>query len=149
MTARHAKLSPRRGRGFTLLEAIVALTVFSICAMALYGWLAVNVNALRRVEARAASVRDGRTALALLEAVNPMAEPKGERALPGGLLVRWTSKEIVAPKPGVGPSGSPLVFDLALYDMEVRAVRAGREANRFVVRRAGWETVRTLRDDSY
>lgn len=149
MIASRAFPSTRRERGFSLLEAIVALTVFSICAMALYGWLAVNVNALMRVEARAVGVRDGRTALAMLEAVNPMAEPSGERTLPGGLVVRWTSREVVERKPGVGPSGNPLVFDLALYDVEVRVLRAGREANRFVVRRAGWETVRTLRDDDF
>lgn len=143
-------MSPRsHAGGFSLLEAIVALTVFSICALALYGWLAVNVNALGRVEARSAGVRDGRTALALLEAVNPMTTPQGERTLPGGLVVRWTSQEVVKRKPGVAPSGMPLVFDLALYDMDVRVLRAGRQVTRFAVRRAGWETVRTMRNDGY
>jgi len=143
------RASRRRARGFSLLEAIVALTVFSICAMALYGWLAVNLDALVRVEASAGSVRDGRAALALMETVNPMAEPKGQRELPGELAVRWTSKEIDARAPGVGMSGSVLIFDLALYEMDVQVLRAGREVRRFEVRRAGWETVRSLGDDEF
>ena len=71
----------RRQRGFTLLEAIVALTIFSICAMALYAWLATNVRALGRVQASTLAVQDGRAALAVLETINPMTEPSGERTL--------------------------------------------------------------------
>jgi general secretion pathway protein I len=138
-----------RAAGFSLLEAIVALTIFSMCAMALYGWLAVNQSALIRVQARDAAVRDGRSALAVLEPVNPMAEAAGERKLPGGLTVRWTSTEVAERRPGTSPSGSRLVFDLALYELDVRVLRGGREVNRFSVRRAGWETVRTMRDDDF
>lgn len=135
-----------RVRGFSLLEAIVALTIFSMCAVALYGWLATNVRALGRVEAQQALVRDGRAALAVLESVNPMAEPRGERSLPGGLQVRWSSRELVPPRPGKGPGGNTLVFDLALYNLDVEVLRDGRETTRFTVRRAGWKAARTLGD---
>lgn len=147
MSAPHAPASPRHARGFTLLEAIVALTIFSICAIALYGWLAVNVNALARVDARANEVRDGRTALAMLEPVNPMLEPAGERDLPGGLVVRWTSSEVVKRKPAVSMTNDPLVFDIALYEMDVQALRGGRQTSQFKVRRAGWESVRKSGND--
>ena len=137
----------RRVSGFSLLEAIIALTIFSICAMALYGWLAINQSSLARVQERDAAVRDGRAALAALEAVNPMAEPQGSRKLPGELEFRWTSTEIVPGAPGTGPSGNTLVFDLALYELDVEVLRSGREVNHFSVRRAGWETVRTMFDE--
>ena len=138
----------RRQRGFTLLEAIVALTVFSICAMALYGWLAVNVGALARVDSRSETLRASRVALAVLEPINPMTEPQGERGLPGGMVVRWTSKEIDR-RGGVSTAGTPLIFDLALYDLDVEVVRDGRLLDRFTVRRAGWVTARTLRNDDF
>lgn len=138
-----------RARGFSLLEAIVALTVFSICALALYGWLAVNQTALSRVQASDASVRDARSALAVLESVNPMAEPEGERELPSGLSVRWTSDEIVPRAPGTGPGGTQLIFDLALYELDVEVLREGREVRRFSLRRAGWESVRPLISDDF
>lgn len=137
----------RRGqRGFTLLEAIVALTIFAICAMALYGWLAVNVDALVRAGLRIDALRDDRAALAVLEPVNPMSEPKGERALPGGLSVRWTSR-VVDRRTGVSAAGTPIAFDLALYDMDVEVRREGKRIDGFTLRRAGWVTARRLQDD--
>jgi general secretion pathway protein I len=137
--------SARAQGGFTLLEAIVALTIFAICAMALYGWLAVNVNALLRTGARSDALRDDRVALAVLEPVNPMAEPKGERVLPGGLSVRWSGKEIDR-RSSVSAAGTPLAFDLALYDLDVEVRRGNRRVDRFTVRRAGWVTARTLKN---
>lgn len=136
----------RPARGFSLLEAIVALTIFSMSAVALYGWLATNMRALGRVETQQARVRDGRAALAVLESVNPMAEPRGERNLPDGLQIRWTSRELVPPRAGKGPAGNTLVFDLALYNLEVAVSRDGRETTRFTVRRAGWKTARSAGD---
>ncbi len=136
----------RRQRGFTLLEAIVALTVFSICAMALYAWLATNVSALGRVEARTRGIDDGRAALAVLETVNPMDEPRGERTLPGGLVVRWDSEELQK-RPGEGLSGNVLIFDLGLYDVHAQVLRDGALVQDFTVRRAGWTTARKLPDD--
>lgn len=130
--------------GFSLLEAIVALTIFSICVLALYGWLSVNITALSRVDASQRRTGDGRLAMAVLEPVNPMAEPRGERHLPGGVEIRWQGREVVAPKPGVGPAGNPLIFDLGLYDLDVEVLRQGRETSRFSVRRAGWATARRL-----
>jgi len=140
-----------RGRqsGFSLLEAIVALTIFSICAMALYAWMSVNQTALVRIQARDAAVRDGRAALATLELVNPMSEPEGTRSLPGGLEVRWNGHEIVPAAPGTGAAGNLLAFDLALYELEVSAMRKGREVAHFTVRRAGWKTARTMRDEDF
>jgi prepilin-type N-terminal cleavage/methylation domain-containing protein len=137
--------SARAQGGFTLLEAIVALTIFAICAMALYGWLAVNVNALLRTGARSDALRDDRVALAVLEPVNPMTEPKGERILPGGLSVRWSGKEIDR-RSSVSAAGTPLAFDLALYDLDVEVRRGNRRVDRFTVRRAGWVTARTLKN---
>lgn len=135
--------------GFSLLEAIVALTVFSVCALALYGWLAVSQNALLRVQANDASVRDGRSALALLETVNPMTEPEGERILPGDLQVRWTGTEVAENRPGIGLGGGQTVFDLALYELDVEVAREGREVRRFTLRRVGWDTARTFSDDDF
>lgn len=127
----------------------MALTIFSICALALYAWMSVDQTALIRIQAHDAAVRDGRAALAALELVNPMAEPEGARTLPGGLEMRWSSHELVPRAPGTGGGGGMLVFDMALYELDVAVSRRGREMARFQVRRAGWETVRTMRDADF
>ena len=54
---------------------------------------------------------------------------------------------MVDQKPGKGLAGNSLIFDLALYEMDVRVLREGREVQRFAVRRAGWTTARTLDND--
>jgi general secretion pathway protein I len=136
----------RRQHGFTLLEAIVALTIFSICAIALYGWLATNVRALGRVEAASQSVEDGRTALAVLETINPMTEPSGTRELPQGVSVRWQSREIER-RPGISAAGTLLAFDLALYDVRLEVLHDGTVTRVLDVRRAGWITARSLAPD--
>lgn len=135
-----------RARGFSLLEAIVALTVFSICALSLYAWLAVNVDALGRVDASNQRASDGRLALAILETVNPMAELAGERRLPGDVEVRWEGRELVPVETGMGPAGAPLIFDMGLYELDVTVMRQARATTRFTVRRAGWRTARALTD---
>lgn len=135
-------MTARAGRGFSLLEAIVALAVFSTAALALYGWLSTNVVGLGRAEARIDALRDARAGLAVVETINPMAEPRGSRDL-DGLIVEWTSEEVVPRRSGTTATGLPSVFDLALYELEVTVRRGPRETYRFQVRRAGWESVRS------
>lgn len=133
-------------RGFTLLEAVVAMTIFSMAALALMGWLSVNIQAIAHAEAHAAALDDARAGLALLETINPLLEPEGERALPG-LTMRWTSKPVVERRSGKGPSGGTTIFDLALFDVRVELQHEGRPPQSFTVRRAGWEAVRPVDPD--
>ena len=79
-------MSTRRGRraragGFTLLEAIVAMVVMATCLLALYGWLSTNTISLNRAQVQLRSVEDARTALSLIDTVNPMSEPAGQRGI--------------------------------------------------------------------
>lgn len=136
---RHAR---RSSRGFSLLEAIVALTIFSAGALTLYGWLSVNVTSLGRAEARTDALRDARAGLALIETINPLAEPRGTRDI-GALTIEWAARPVAERRTGATPVGRPSVFDLALYDVDVVVLREGSESYRFTVRRAGWESVRS------
>jgi len=139
----------RRPHGFTLLEAIVAMVIMATALLALYSWLSANTIAMNRVVAQASSLEDARTALALVETINPMATPGGEREA-GPLLVRWSSEPVAGKRPGLSQAGLPTQFDLTLYEISVQVLRDGREVRAFSFRKAGWVAARPIQlDDEY
>lgn len=145
MTRRPSGHGQRHARGFTLLEAIVALVVFSMGAFALYGWLSTNIITLERIRDRQEVEAAMHSALDIVRRTNPMETPAGERRA-GHLLVSWTSVLVEAPRPNVGQSGTPAIFNVGLYDANVRVLRDGKELSVFRVRQVGWKQVRVVGD---
>ena len=138
--------APRAARGFTLLEAIVAMTIFSMCALALFGWQSGSLRALDRIEARATRADQVRLGLAVMAGVNPMVEPKGERQF-GDKRVRWEATPIEPVKSGATQVGLPSLFDVGLYDVAVVVRRKDdvgtTDLADFHVRLVGFKQVRT------
>lgn len=135
-------------RGFTLLEAIVALVLMATTLISLYTWLAANTIAISRAQASTAALMDARAGLALVESVNPMQEPSGEREL-GPLTVRWTSEPVVEPQPGLSRAGLPTLFRIGLYRMSVDVLRGPQVVRTFEVRRTGWEQVQSVSPEDW
>ena len=136
---------PRSAAGFTLLEAIVALVVFTVGAFALYGWLSTNILTLNRISERQQIESTMRSALDLIRRTNPMETPVGQRDV-GNLTVSWTSVPVEPPRPNVFQDGMPGIFNVGLYDATVHVLRDGREVHVFHVRQVGWKQMRTVRD---
>lgn len=141
-----AARNPLKTRGFTLLEAIVALVIFSLGAFSLYGWLDVNLRTLGRIEAGREALSSGQSALDLLRRVNPMEEPSGRREV-AGLVVEWLAEPLMEPTDGLGRLGSPTLYEIGLYRMDVRVSMDGRPVQVFSVRQVGWRQVRFLELD--
>jgi general secretion pathway protein I len=133
----------RREAGTTLLEAIVALSLLAIGAMALFAWMGTHARTFDRVAANAERLSMERSALAVIEHVNPMTEPRGRREIVG-LTVEWTARQVTPTKPGRGPGGPVTVFDVALYDVAVEVDQGDGETSRFTVRKLGWVTARSF-----
>ncbi|HOC11834.1 MULTISPECIES: prepilin-type N-terminal cleavage/methylation domain-containing protein [Thermomonas] len=130
----------RAQAGFTLLEAIVALVVFTMGALALYGWLSTNIITLDRIRARQQLELTMHSALDLIRRTNPMDTPVGERQV-GDLKVSWISALLEPAKPNVVQSGRPGIFVVGLYEVSVRVSRNGQLLQTFQVRQVGWKQV--------
>ena len=128
--------------GFTLLEAIVAMVVFTMGAFALYGWLATNTITLERIRQRQQIEAATQSALDMIRRSNPMESPEGQRKV-GDLMVTWTAKLVEPARTGSSQEGAPTLFAVGLYDVDVRVMHAGRELGAFRVRQAGWKQLYT------
>lgn len=126
--------------GFTLLEAIVALVVFTMGAFALYGWLSTNIITLNRIRDRQQVEQAMHAAIDMLRRSNPMETPDGRRKA-GELEVHWHAVAIEPPRPNVVQSGQPGIFVVGLYDVTVRVTRENRELQTFRLRQVGWKQV--------
>lgn len=131
--------------GFTLLEAIVALVVFTMGALALYGWLSTNTITLMRIRDRQQVEQALLSSLDLIRRSNPMKTPSGRREV-GDLVVSWSSTPLEPPRPNVDQSGSPAIYMVGLYEVDVRVLRDQRELQTFRVRQVGWDQVRAVDD---
>ena len=133
------RIGPAHTKGFTLLEAIVALAVMSLALIPLVSFVAQSANEL--VLAGEANERSFtmQSALALMEPVNPMAEPKGSLVLDPTISVSWDSQEIV--KPNDAPLiGSGLAnFRLGFYTTHVTVFRNNAPWFLFDMRKVGYE----------
>lgn len=139
---------PHRQRGFSLLEAIVALTIMATCLLALYAWLSTSTLALNRVRNNAAALADARAAMAVIETVNPMAEPSGTRRLPP-LEVRWKSEPLTDLRLGMSPAGGATQFDFRLYALDVEVLRDSQPVRDFRIRKTGWAASRPVAADDF
>jgi general secretion pathway protein I len=106
-------------RGFSLLEAIVALTLLAVAGLALFSWINASFDGIARADAAQARAQAQSNALAYIQTINPMVRPVGETKL-GSLTVSWRAREI-APKikPNEGSPDGTGNFMVALYDIEL------------------------------
>lgn len=132
--------------GFTLLEAIVALTLMATSLLSLYAWLSSNTLALNHVSAKALSLQDSRAAMAVIETINPMSTPDGAREL-APLQIRWKSKPLTDRRFGMSAAYAATPFDFRLYLLDVTVMRDKRVVNEFSVRKTGWVVARPIVSD--
>lgn len=137
-----------RSRGFTLLEAIVAMVILASAGVAVFAWINSNLSSLQRV--RDANFRSEAlvNALEYMDRVNPMATPEG-RANLGPYFLQWRSEALAPPVDGAGyPSGLGL-YQLALYGTTVK-VKSAEDRDWFEIqlKQVGFKRVRSdaLRD---
>lgn len=117
-----AEAGLRSQRGFTLIEAMVAMVIFGAAGMALFTWVNASVVSLRRAEdANARSAAMG-NAIEFMQSVNPMQTPDGKFSF-GPYRLEWQAQASMPPIDGSGHTLGLSNFQLALYDTQVKVYR--------------------------
>lgn len=131
-----------RQRGFTLLEAVVAMVLISSAGAALFAWINSELSALARVQQSDARAEAMVNAVEFMYTVNPMLAPEGKVAI-AGYTLEWKAKPISAVQDGVSYPRGMSLYQLALYDNYVTVQQAdGTRWFDFTLRQVGYKRVR-------
>lgn len=130
-----------RQRGFSLLEAIVALAVLASVGMALFAAINQSLQMVARAEAARERESAMRNVVAWLQTVNPAQTPTGEQPL-GDYLVRWDSEPVEPPREEENGYMKTGLYRVGLYDIHLRLDRDGQPFADLHVRRVGYVQVR-------
>lgn len=129
-------------RGFTLLEAIVALAIFSAGAMALYGLFSANLLGLARARDVVGQIPIVEQAVERLSLVNPHRQAQGEFQL-GSIDVVWEATPLEPLRQSQNAVGFMGSFEVGLYQVDFEISEGERLLGAWQMRLVGYEAVRT------
>ena len=108
----------RRQRGFSLLEAIVAMTILATAGMALFAAMGQSVQMVARAENARLADSAVRNAVAWMETVNPAQTPQGEQQL-GDVTLRWSAELVEPERDAMTGYMQPGHYRVGLYDVRL------------------------------
>lgn len=125
--------------GFSLIEALVALTIAAITLTVIFELQSQMVRGQERATRAMEQVAAQENALALIRDINFMEQPSGEIALPDGDTIRWTADPKGEMVNNTGfPTGNGQ-FQLQLYAVTVIVERPdGTSLAPLSLDRLGW-----------
>jgi general secretion pathway protein I len=129
--------------GFTLIEAIVALVLLAITLMPLYEWVGRSLVGMIRVADASRQAEAQLSAVSVVAAVNPMAEPSGAVDA-GSYRIRWQSTPLTDPVDNSGYPRGVGLYQVALYRVRAEVIRGDQIWFAFDVDQMGYHRVRTL-----
>jgi general secretion pathway protein I len=112
----------RSEAGFTLLEAIVALVIFSTAGLALFSWINQNLSALARTAEVSAQAQAKRNILEYMNEINPMERATGSNDF-GTYQIAWKSAEEIAPHVNAAYPVGTGAFLVGLYRDTIEVTR--------------------------
>ncbi len=128
-----------RRTGFSLIEALVALTIAAMVLGAIFELQIQMARGQQRAMDAMAQVTALENAIALTRDINFMEQPIGRIDLAGGDTIQWTSRAKAPAVTNVGfPAGDGL-FDVQMFSVTVSVDRpSGRSPAPLVFDRVGW-----------
>ncbi|WP_062059911.1 PulJ/GspJ family protein [Cellvibrio sp. OA-2007] len=127
--------------GFTLVEAMVALVIFSMAAMGIYSWINTNLISLNRVVVVAESEFVVNSVIERLKLVDLRNESDGLFDV-AGYQVRWRAELVEPWSQGLSPRGTVGIYDLGLYRVVVDLNKGGQVVATYSYRQTAWYQAR-------
>lgn len=131
----------RRAHGFSLLEAIVALTILASAGLALFAAMNQSVQMVARAENARQADSAVRNAVAWMETVNPSQTPQGEQQL-GEVTLRWSSELVEPARDAMTGYLQAGLYEVGLYQVRLELSRDGQPLADTSIRRVGYRQVR-------
>lgn len=150
--ARRVKARPARApfvsigrdasRGFTLLEAIVAVAVVGIALIPIITFISQMVTGLNRAGDSNARNLAQQAIIEMLEPLNPLEEPNGGEQI-GNLDIRWESQALIPPNTAIRPGNGLATFGIGFYTVKVSVNRTDRSGEWFTfdMRKVGYRRI--------
>lgn len=131
-----------RRAGFSLIEALVAMTIAALVLSAIFELQLQMARGQRRATAALDRVASVENAISLVRNVNPMATPTGRLALPEGDVIDWEALPRGAPRLNAGTPFGNGAFEVQLFTVTVTIRRAsGTSPAPFAFERLGWKRI--------
>lgn len=131
-------------RGFTLLEAMVALVIFSMVAIGIYSWVNTNLITLNRLAEVAATEQVLNSSVERLKLVDMSKETSG-RFNVNGYWVDWKAEPVEPWKNGVTAAGAIGLYDIGLMNVSLAFNKDGRDVGGYHYRHAAYKQVREFK----
>lgn len=132
--------SKSTNKGFSLLEAIVALLLVTMLGMATFSWISNLLLSVEKIETRGLSNLIKRNVNEFLTDINMMSLPSGEREL-SGLKVIWSAELVEPVKRGKNSTGGATQFELGLYRVAVSVEDGNEELMQFETFQVGYKSI--------
>jgi general secretion pathway protein I len=132
-------------RGFSLLEAIVAMALIGGVGMALFSLINANLISLARIQEINAQAEATANVVEYMNAVNPMLAPEGNADL-GAYRLRWKAQPVTAFQDGANYPNGISLYRLGLYQTTVTVEQAdGAKWFELALQQVGYQKVREPR----